>query len=173
MMRLFSCLNRATDWAGNNELVVRSPEIDAEWLGPRTPHLDFPVYDRLCTLANSIFYLQDVSEFGAPFMYWPGSHKAAWDYFKKNPKDYMAQGDLSQDQVFKKITDSMPNKAIVFDGKAGDLMIWNSLLLHSASVNKSHSARIAIIGRWGNTISSNENNFDFDSDMWQSWDFNT
>ena len=171
LQQLYACFNADIEWQGENELVARGPEINAEWLGARAPHLDYPVYAPLRTLANSLFYLNDVSEFGAPFMYWPGSHHIAWDYYVKNPHDYMTQGDLSQDQVFKRITDLMPEQPVAFSAEAGDLMIWHSLMLHSPSVNKSHSPRIAIIGRWGQQLLSQEERFNFNESKWQHWHF--
>lgn len=169
---LYQSLADIQHWQGDNELVARSPEIDAEWLGARTPHLDYPVYAPLRTLANNIFYLADVCDTGAPFMYWPGSHLVAWEYFKQHPEDYMSQGNRSQDQVFARITARMTNQPIPFAAKAGDLMIWHALLLHSPSVNISHSARLAIIGRWGNAIQPQEARFDFNQSPWQHWAFN-
>ncbi|AGC78202.1 phytanoyl-CoA dioxygenase PhyH [Nonlabens dokdonensis] len=173
MKDLYQCFNDQIEWNGENELVARWPEIDAEWLGARTPHLDFPVYDRIRTLANSVFYLNDVTIKGAPLMYWKKSHKVAWEYFKKHPSHYMAQGELSQGQIFEILTDAMDSEPIPFYGKAGDLMIWHSLILHSPSVNLSHDARLAVIGRWGATIKEDEFRFDFSKDIWDKWNLNS
>ncbi|OUS14603.1 hypothetical protein A9Q93_07485 [Nonlabens dokdonensis] len=173
MNALYQCFNDQIEWTGENELVARRPEIDAEWLGARTPHLDFPVYDKIRTLANSVFYLNDVTPKGGPLMYWEKSHKVAWDYFKENPSHYMAQGDLSQGQIFEILTESMDSDPIPFYGKAGDLLIWHSLTLHSPSVNLSHDARLAIIGRWGATIKDEELRFDFSKNIWDKWHLKT
>ncbi|WP_395376821.1 phytanoyl-CoA dioxygenase family protein [Marinicella sp. W31] len=172
MQQLYACFNPHIKWQGENELVARGPEIDAEWLGARAPHLDYPVYAPLRTLANSLFYLKDVSDYGAPMMYWPGSHHIAWDYYTQHPQDYMTQGELSQDQVFKRITDRMTGPPVPFSAEAGDLLIWHALMLHSPSVNKSHSPRLAIIGRWGNQLHKGEERFDFNGDQWQHWQLN-
>lgn len=172
LKKLYDCFNQEVSWIGDNELVARWPEMDAEWLGARTPHLDYPVYDQIRTLANVVFYLNDVAPTGAPLMYWKGSHKVAWDYFKRTPDDYMAQGDLSQGQVFEILTNSMETEPIPFTGKAGDLLIWHSLTLHSASVNVSNEARLAIIGRWGSLIEANEPHFNFSEEIWDKWDLN-
>lgn len=170
---LYCCLNNHIKWDGDNDLVLRYPDLEAKWLGARAPHLDFPVYDEIRTLANSVFYLNDVNSYGSPFMYWPGSHLLAWDYFKENPQDYMTQGELSQDNIFEKITSLMTREAIPFTGKAGDLMIWDSMLLHSPSVNKSKETRMAIIGRWGQNLQDpSEKRFDFNMDKWTHWNFN-
>lgn len=173
LKELFNCFDKEKIWEGDNELVARWPEVNAQWLGARTPHLDFPVYDQIRTLANVVFYLNDVSPTGAPFMFWKGSHKVAWEHFKKYPKDYMAQGDLSQGQVFEILTNSMETEAEPFSGKSGDLLLWHSLTLHSASVNISNHARLAIIGRWGESIKKNENRFNFNEEIWDQWNFLT
>jgi ectoine hydroxylase-related dioxygenase (phytanoyl-CoA dioxygenase family) len=102
-------------------------------------------------------------------MYWKGSHKVAWEHFRKTPKDYMAQGELSQGQVFEILTNTMETEAVPFSGKAGDLLIWHSLTLHSASVNISNEARLAIFGRWGSAIESNESHFNFSEGIWDKW----
>jgi hypothetical protein len=44
-----------------------------------------------------------VKEHGGSFIYWPGSHHIAWQYFRECPDDYLAQGCRSQDQVFARI----------------------------------------------------------------------
>ncbi|WP_271782272.1 phytanoyl-CoA dioxygenase family protein [Aquimarina algiphila] len=169
MKALYSSLNRFVNWEGDNDLVVRPPDSTLPWLGARTPHLDFPVYDNILTLANSVFYLSDVTSKGAAFMYWPGSHIESWNYFKENPQDYMTQGDLSQDQVFEKIHKIVKHPVKEFIGNAGDLMIWHSLLLHSPSINKSNSTRKAVIGRWGEKI--DKKRFDFNKSIWEYFNF--
>lgn len=169
MRELYRCFHNEIEWTGENELVARRPEFDAEWLGARTPHLDYPLYAPIRTLANSVFYVNDVSPQGGPFMYWKGSHTAAWNYFRHHPADYMAKGDRSQGQVFELLTNQMKTQAVPFYGKAGDLLIWHSLLLHSPAVNRSYEARLAIIGRWGAPLQADEWRFDFSGDMWESW----
>jgi hypothetical protein len=169
LKKLYECLYQETNWQGDNELVARWPEIDAEWLGARTPHLDFPVYAQIRALVNLVFYLNDVTPTGAPFMYWNESHKVAWDHFRNTPKDYMAQGELSQGQVFEILANTMETEPIAFSGKAGDLLLWHSLTLHSASVNISNEARLAIFGRWGSAIESNESHFNFSEGIWDKW----
>lgn len=169
MKALYNCFHDEIKWIGESKIVARRPEMGAEWLGARTPHLDFPVYANIRTLANSVFYLNDTTETGGPFMYWKGSHITAWNYFKKNPKDYMAKGDLSQGQIFEKLTKMMDSEAVAFYGEAGDLLIWHSLLLHSPAVNLSHQARLAIIGRWGTQINEHESRFNFEKSIWENW----
>lgn len=171
MKSLYHCFHNKIKWHGDSELVARRPELDAEWLGARTPHLDFPLYAKIRTLANSVFYLNNTSPKGGAFMYWKSSHKIAWEYFKKYPKDYMAKGDLSQGQIFEKLTGLMDDNPIAFHGEAGDLLIWHSLLLHSPSVNLSNKARLAVIGRWGKPIEENELRFDFSKNIWDKWKF--
>jgi ectoine hydroxylase-related dioxygenase (phytanoyl-CoA dioxygenase family) len=167
---VYGALHRTAHWHGENELVVRPGSDDMAWLGARAPHLDFPFAMPVRTLANNVLYLSDVEEFGGALMYWPGSHRVAWDYFRRNPPDYLAQGERSQDQVFQRLLQEVPNDPVQFTGRAGDLLIWHSLLLHSASVNKRPSARVATFGRWGIGL-GDEPFYDFGSDMWSYWDF--
>jgi hypothetical protein len=167
MKEVYECLYQDVIWTGSNEVVVRAPKPGAAWEGPTAPHLDFPVYDRIRTLVNSVFYLSAVSTYGGPFIYWPGSHLAAWTYFKENPEDYMAQGKYSQDQVFRRLFTQMPTEPVSFTGEAGDLLLWHSLTMHSASLNLSDNPRLAVIGRWGNRLQTGEKRFDFAGDIWR------
>lgn len=170
LKRIYASLHADAAWHGENELVMRAGNEPAPWLGARAPHLDFPVYAPLRTLANFVLYLSDVEERGGAFMYWPGSHHIAWDYFRRNPADYLSQGERSQDQTFAILTNDMAGEPIEFLGKAGDMMLWNSLLLHSASVNTRPQARYAIFGRWGVAL-DDEPVYDFGADIWDYWRF--
>lgn len=167
---IYAALHRSAAWTGETELLVRPPWEQANWLGARAPHLDFPVATAIRTLANNVLYLADVEPYGGPFMYWPGSHRIAWSYFAETPEDYLAQGTRSQDQVFERILASMTGQPVQFVGAAGDLLIWHALLLHSASVNVTSRPRIAIFGRWGTAL-VNETVYDFHADPWSYWDF--
>jgi hypothetical protein len=157
-------------WTGENELVIRAGEEEAPWLGARAPHLDFPVYAPIRTLANTAFYLSDVKEHGGSFMYWPGSHRVAWQYFRDCPDDYLAKGSRGQDAVFARIKSRLTSSPIEFTGSAGDILIWHSLIFHSASVNKRAEARLAVFGRWGAPL-ADEPIYDFNADMWTYWNF--
>lgn len=168
---IYADLHASAHWHGENELVMRPGNEASPWLGARAPHLDFPVYAPLRTLANSVLYLSDVEERGGAFMYWPGSHRVAWDYFRRNPGDYLSQGSRSQDQTFAILRQEVPGEPIEFTGAAGDVMIWHSLLLHSASVNTRAATRYAIFGRWGVPLNG-EPIYDFEADIWSYWAFN-
>ena len=167
---LYGALNRAMRWVGDNQLVIRAGDEDAPWLGARAPHLDFPVYAPLRTLANNVICLSEVRECGGAFMYWPGSHRVAWDYFREYPEDYLIRGCRSQDEIFGHIRARMTSPPLEFAGAPGDILIWHSLILHSASVNKRPEARLALFGRWGAALSG-EPIYDFGGDMWAYWDF--
>ena len=167
---IYGSLHASADWNGENELVIRPGDEEIPWLGARAPHLDFPLYAPLRTLANNVMYLSDVRARGGAFMYWPGSHRIAWDYFRRNPDDYLSRGARSQDQTFAILKGEMNCEPVEFVGEAGDVLIWHSLLFHSASVNKQTDTRIAIFGRWGVRL-ADEPIYDFDADMWTYWDF--
>jgi hypothetical protein len=170
MAAAYCALHGAIQWAGDSELIIRGGEEQAPWLGARAPHLDFPIYAPIRTLANSVFYLSKVEERGGAFMFWPASHRVAWDYFHEYPDDYLAQGPRAQDEVFERIRARLTSSPVEFIGSAGDLMIWHSLILHSASVNTRPDARLAVFGRWGKML-SDEPVYDFNRDMWNYWDF--
>jgi hypothetical protein len=170
LAEVYASLHSKAEWVGDNELVARAGDDEAPWLGARAPHLDFPLHAPVRTLANSVTYLSDVQPRGGAFMYWPGSHRIAWDYFRRNPQDYLSQGERSQDQTFAILAREMTCDPVEFTGTAGDVLIWHSLLLHSGSVNKRHQARLAIFGRWGVPL-ANEPIYDFNADMWTYWNF--
>ncbi|HEX2078215.1 MAG TPA: phytanoyl-CoA dioxygenase family protein [Longimicrobium sp.] len=170
LREVYTSLHALAEWTGENELIIRPGNEPAPWLGPRAPHVDFPVYAPLRTLANNVTYLSDVRERGGAFMYWPGSHNVAWDYFRRNPADYMSRGERSQDQTFALLRRELGCEPVEFVGDAGDLLVWHSLLFHSASVNTRDETRLALFGRWGVAL-GDEPVYDFDRDMWSYWDF--
>jgi hypothetical protein len=168
LSRIYKALNARLEWTGHNQLVVRAGEDPAEWLGPRIAHIDIPLYAPLRTLANNVIYLSKVQKRGGAFMYWPGSHRVAWDYFRQSPEDYLAQGARSHNQVFQCLVDRMPSAPVEFVGMPGDLLIWHALTLHAASINKRREERLAVFGRWGVAFGSGECH-DFSGDMWSHW----
>jgi hypothetical protein len=172
LIELYADLHTSARWIGKSELRVRAPDIDLKWLGARAPHLDFPMVGSTRTLANNMIYLSEVSNKGGAFMYWRGSHRIAWDYFRRNPMDYRSQGNLAPDQIFEVLQKEMTTEPEEFLGRAGDLLIWHALTLHSGSVNLQTTPRLALIGRWGTPLDG-EAYFDFEEDMWSQWSFAT
>lgn len=172
---LFGHFHQRIRWAGENDLILRPPEPGKRWLGARTPHLDFPIGRRQRDLVNSVLYLSDVGPCGGAFMYWPGSHQIAWQYFREAPLDYCSQGGRSQGETFKRLLTQIPGEAVEFIGQAGDLLLWHSFVMHSASINLTRETRIAVFGRWGEPLSEGELPFDFQEDMWSEryWRFRT
>jgi hypothetical protein len=168
MREVYSELNASTRWIGKNELRVRAPDVDVQWLGARAPHLDFPMVGSTRTLANSMIYLSEVEDRGGAFMYWPGSHRVAWDYFTRNPQDYRSQGERSGAEIFEALHEQMVGEAEQFLGNPGDLLIWHALTMHSGSVNLKPVPRLALIGRWGSPLDG-DSYFDFEGDMWARW----
>jgi hypothetical protein len=167
---VYRTLHATASWTGENELLVRPAEEPVPWMGARAPHLDFPIAAPIRTLANNVIYLSDVYEHGGSFMYWPGSHHIAWEYFRHHPLDYLSQGERSQDQTFEVLGHEMTRNPVEFTGQAGDLLIWHSLLFHSASVNTRAETRLALFGRWGVPLApGDEKIYNFDRDMWAYW----
>lgn len=171
MSALYRSLHQEITWVGMDDLVIRPGGQSAG--GVRGPaHLDFPVAHPIRTLANNVVYYTDVSRGGGEFIYWPGSHYLAWDYFSEHPHDYLAQGELSQDQIFEKIYRRLPMSPAHFVGKRGDLLIWHSLLMHAGSYSALPQTRIATIGRWGIQVQG-KNLYNFAMDMWKYWEFSS
>ena len=150
--------------------MVRAGDDPADWRGPRLAHIDIPVYAPLRTLANNVFYLSEVKPKGGGFIYWPRSHRIAWDYFREFPQDYLARGERSHNQVFERLADRMTEAPVEFVGAPGDLLIWHSLTLHSGSVNKRRDPRLAVFGRWGVVVDT-EDRHDFSRGIWSGWLF--
>jgi hypothetical protein len=170
MREVYRDLHIGANWIGKAELRVRAPDIDVPWTGARTPHLDFPMFGSIRTLANNMVYLSEVTDRGGAFMYWPGSHRIAWDHFTRYPEDYRAQGERGSEEIFELLCREMTREPVQFLGGPGDTLIWHSLTLHSASVNLSSVGRLALIGRWGTPLEG-RSHFDFTRDMWAEWDF--
>jgi hypothetical protein len=141
---VYGSLHGSLRWTGENELVIRAGDEPAPWLGARAPHLDFPVYAPIRTLANSAIYLSDVKEHGGSFMYWPGSHYIAWQYFREYPDDYLAQGCRSQDQVFARIKARMTSPPVEFVGSSGDVMREGCSPTNQSTISAATCGRIGI-----------------------------
>jgi hypothetical protein len=154
------------EWAGENDVIARHPEPGARWTGARAPHLDFPIGRQQRDLVNTLFYLTDTQSEGGAFMYWPGSHLLAWDYFRRHPRDYAARGDYGQSEVFRRFSRELPSGPVEFTAAAGDLLVWHPLLFHSGSVNVNTVPRIGVFGRWGTSMRPDEDYFSFEGKLW-------
>lgn len=168
---VFSQLNADITWEGYNQLLIRSPDPSAAWLGARAPHIDFPVGQSYLPLVNTFIYLSNINSHGGAFMYWPGSHITGWRHFKDTPLDYLSRGTRSQDQTFADIKNKLTGEPVEFLGRSGDILLWHHLLFHSASVNTREVARIALVGRFGTVRSSEGEVHDFANDIWHHWRF--
>ncbi len=172
-----SCLRAGDGWQGWNEIVVRAPEPPGQpWLGAHGPHLDFP-YTGLesahpvRTLVHFVIYLNDVGERGGPFMYWPRSHRVVWEHFRQFPLDLYGRGEHGQAATLALIQAKLAGEAVPFTGSAGDMLVWNSLLFHSASCNHEAAPRLAVFGRWGTASERGRPHYDFERDVWSYWNF--
>jgi len=166
---LMASFHPRTFWSGESELLLRPPEPNKPWLGARAPHLDFPIGRSERYLVNTVIYLSDVATRGGAFMFWPGSHEVAWDYFRRNPLDYCSRGNRSQGDTFRALAPEVSGivgDPVEFTGSAGDLLLWHSFLLHSASINRRPETRIAVLGRWGSPRAAGDQPFRFDDGIW-------
>jgi hypothetical protein len=166
MRALLESFASVSDWVGGNDVLARRPEPGARWTGARAPHIDFPIGRDQRDLVNTLFYLTDTRSRGGAFMYWPGSHLRAWDYFRRHPRDYGARGDYGQVEVFRRFSSELSTGPVEFTASAGDLLVWHPFLFHSASINVNTIPRIGVFGRWGTPRGRDEDYFAFERDMW-------
>ncbi len=165
---VYRALHPAALWTGRTRLIIRTGEDQAEWRGARLPHIDVPYNAPIRTLINNVTYLSEIRSRGGAFMYWPGSHRVAWDYFCEFPEDFLAEGERSYNQVYGRLTERMETDPIEFIGSPGDVLILHSLTLHSASVNKRPETRIAVFGTWG-VETELDRRHEFSGDLWRGW----
>lgn len=165
---VYRALYPAAHWVGRTRLIIRTGEDVAEWRGARLPHIDVPYNAPIRTLVNNVTYLSDIRSHGGAFMYWPGSHRVAWDYFQQFPHDFMAEGERSYNQVYQRLTDRMETEAVEFVGEPGDVLVLHALTLYSASINKRPQTRIAVFGTWG-VASDSARRHDFSTELWSGW----
>ena len=165
---VYEALYGTPKWTGRTRLIVRAGRDEAEWRGPRLPHIDIPYNAPVRTLINNVTYLSTVRSRGGAFIYWPGSHRIAWDYFREFPEDFMAEGERTWNQAYEAVTGRMTSDPVEFLGEPGDVLIIHSLTLHSASVNKNDETRVAIFGQWG-VETDLPRRHEFHRDMWDGW----
>lgn len=156
------------DWEGRTRLIIRAGDDPAEWRGATVPHIDIPFNAPVRTLVNSVTYLSQVETRGGAFIYWPGSHRIAWSYYRRQPQDFLGEGERSYNEVYERIAERVPTAPIEFLGAPGDVLLVHALILHSASINKRSEARLALFGRWG-VAARLARRHRFQDDLWAGW----
>ena len=96
-------------------------------------------------------YLYDVQSRGGSFVFWPGSHIDAHQYFLRHPE--RIEGTFRDTVEWKEHGWSIfhgPNSqpAQEFIAEAGDIIIWHGWLMHTGSSNNQSTPRIGLFARW-------------------------
>jgi hypothetical protein len=123
------------------------PRGDRQWKMPRTGHLDgFPApgnpvpLDALWTWPICLtIYVDDVESHGGAFTVWPGSHRAAAEYFRTHERHTLERGIANG-----RFPIGEPREVT---GTAGTVCFWHGNLVHAGSWNASSRIRMALIAR--------------------------
>jgi hypothetical protein len=102
-------------------------------------------------------YLDDVPPRGGGFTVWPGSHRVAATYFedhaleavggKPNNSQLPAVGDEPGEWDYdRRLSEQVEPYEIA--GEAGTVVLWHSLLTHTAGINTGERIRMAAISRF-------------------------
>lgn len=126
-------------WVSFDRANMAPPEHPDKPTGFNEPliHWDFDASlypDRL--MMQGVLYLTDTDEYQGGFQCVPGFHRQFHEWVKTQPADRNPELPDMTGLTVKKIA-----------GKAGDLVIWNSLLPHGNSLNKSKT-----LPRWSQYI---------------------
>ncbi len=132
----------------NAGFAINTFPSDEEW-APHGPHLDhaiqehghktFPQPFRIASMT----FLNDVSPHGGGTIIWPGSHKKLEALSRSDPDYYSLVWVLNED--LKKID---IGDFVELAPKAGDVLFYHPLCVHSGSTNSSSKPRLAMNMKW-------------------------
>ena len=100
-------------------------------------------------------YVNDVLPDGGAFAYWPKSHRAVHNYFRRNPLgldgQYIQWPDV-QEQGHRALWGSDPTTEVsphpaIWAASEGDVCFWHGQIVHGSSPNL-REPRLALFGRW-------------------------
>ena len=139
---------------GGCGILTRWPNKDNNsWVMPVSGHLDgYPGEGcQAVLMIGMTTYLYDVQPRGGSFVFWPGSHIDAHQYFLRHPE--RIEGTFRDTVEWKENGWSIfygPNSqpAQEFIAEAGDIIIWHGWLMHTGSSNNQSTPRIGLFARW-------------------------
>ncbi|MFC4551363.1 MULTISPECIES: phytanoyl-CoA dioxygenase family protein [Halorussus] len=85
-------------------------------------------------------YLDDVAPQGGGLTVWPGSHWRVAEFFAENDAE-----DFSNDEASSLVGDAEPFEVT---GRAGTVVLWHSLLVHTGGVHLGRRPRVAAFTRF-------------------------
>jgi hypothetical protein len=145
------------------------PSGDGEWKLPGRGHLD-----GYYTPTNGVpegtvgvwqicatIYVDDVRPRGAGFTLWPGTHRAATEFFR-NHSLLSLKGGVPEDHF-------PTGEPLEVTGPAGTVCFWHGQLVHSGSKNVNDNIRMALIARLARKDIT-DILFESPDDMWVYWD---
>lgn len=100
-------------------------------------------------------YVNDVEADGGGFAYWPRSHRAVHNYFRRNPLgldgQYIRSPDV-QEHGHRALWGSDPETVVapepkIWAASEGDVCFWHGQVVHGSSDNL-RSPRLALFARW-------------------------
>lgn len=145
------------------------PSGDEDWDAPERGHLDgyytpnngVPEGTVGLFHVGTTIYVEHVEPRGAGFTVWPGTHRAAGEYFKTHSL-LSVQGGVFNEKI------EFP-EPVEITGPPGTVCLWHGQLVHSGSKNCRRRIRMALIGRLAR---KDVNNIRFESpnDIWEYWE---
>jgi len=151
---------------------LRFPSKGPTWSLPEHGHLDgyytptngVPEGTVGYMTINVTIYVEDIDAKGGCFIYWPGSHHVAYEYFKTHSL-LSVQGGVSSD-IYPQ--GEFP-EGREFVGQAGDAILWHGQLFHTGSKNINRNIRMALIGRFSRK-DANDIRFETCDEEWAHWE---
>ena len=138
---------------GGCGILTRWPNEDSSWRMPQSGHLDgYPGEGcQAVLMIGMTTYLYDVLPKGGGFVFWPGSHQDAHQYFLRYPNQI--EGTFRETPEWEGNGWSIfhgPNSesAQEFIAQAGDVILWHGWLMHTGSSNTQPSPRVGLFARW-------------------------
>jgi ectoine hydroxylase-related dioxygenase (phytanoyl-CoA dioxygenase family) len=120
-------------WVSFDRANMNPPARQPDWDYQGMYHWDIDTtLDPIPFMVQGVLYLADTPADGGGFHCTPGMHKRFYEWVKTQPTDRHPYLPDSTDLEIKTIP-----------GKAGDLLIWHSLLPHGNSRNRSRKPRLA------------------------------
>ncbi|MCE9590725.1 MAG: phytanoyl-CoA dioxygenase family protein [Planctomycetes bacterium] len=152
---------------GHDSCVITWPQESRAWAPTDRGHLDgynsslgwWPF------MVSATTYLYDVEPMGGGLTLWPGSHTAAWNYFRARP-DQLDGGYIHDPDFNWKIFHPRPPHE--FTARAGDVVFWHAFMLHNGSTNISRHPRVGLFTRWRHE-QQERIKYEVPESLWKYW----
>lgn len=152
---------------GHDSCVITWPRESRGWSPTGRGHIDGynPRIGWWPFMLSATTYLYDVQPMGGTLTLWPGSHLAAWRYFRRRP-DHL-DGGYTRDPDFD-WSQLAPRPPVEFTANAGDVVFWHALLSHEGSGNITRDPRVGLFTRWRHR-DQEQIKYEVPHDPWKHW----